>query len=156
MLVSKSTISVICSSVGGVSACICPITASVTCERSAEATESAFAISRPSHITVLKKRRLDVGRGRRNTESSVGEAVVCGSLIRSTPNSAFAGILSATRISPLLRIIVVLRRRASTVDISPVGELAPSTGAKSGSSPCVRSKRLCANSGFMLNPSEIA
>ena len=109
-------------------------------------------VSRPSHITVLRKRRLVEASGRRKSESSFAVANPYGSSTPTSSNSAFAGIPMPTLISARSRRSPKASRRAATVDTSASGEVAPSTVRNRGARPSVRANRIRTNSGVMLMP----
>src|SRR6266852_8473466 len=68
-------------------------------------------------------------------------------------NSALAGTGSVMRISPLFSSRLYAEERASTVDTSALGQLAPSTGRNTGSLPWLIWNRCCRCGGVMLHPS---
>src|ERR1043165_1157576 len=85
--------------------------------------------SRPSHIRVLRNRRLVDGRGRRYMDNVVVLLQPYGLLTLTTVNSALAGTVSAMRIKPLLVSRLYAVRRASSVEVSigVPGTTVPST-----------------------------
>src|SRR5439155_17980772 len=83
-------------------------------------------VSRPSHMSVLRKLRFVDGRGRRNSDRSLALACPYGSSTATSTNSAFAGIPMPTRIRPLDGSFLYAARRASTVETSASGEFEPS------------------------------
>ena len=113
----------------------------------------SLKVSRPSHITVLRKRRFAAGRGRRNSDSSRALAYPYGSLTWTSSNSAPAwGMPIPTRISPRSSKSAYAWRRACTVDTSARGDTEPSLGRKRGSVPRLSAKRSCALVGVRVIP----
>src|SRR5688500_18906023 len=108
--------------------------------------------SRPSHMTVVRKRKLVVGSGRRNSDSSRAVAKPYGSSTADNSNSAPAGIGSPTRMFPLLSTMLYALRRAARVETSALGEFAPSFNRKIGSRPLVLLKRSCTSAGEIVHP----
>jgi hypothetical protein len=111
-----------------------------------------LGLSRPSHITVVKKGMLVEGSGRRYIAGCVG--VVCGQLYGSWTSviwkSAVAGTGNEIRIRPLLSKRLYAAFRAAKVETSALGQLDPSTVRKIGSVPLVELKRVCTSSGEIV------
>src|SRR6266567_9445664 len=68
-------------------------------------------------------------------------------------NAALAGIGSEMRIKPLFSSWLYAVWRASNVDTSSLGQLAPSTGWNTGSRPSVELKRARRSGGVILQAS---
>jgi hypothetical protein len=148
-----------CASVSGVAACACVRVAELDWSERSKCTVAkpvddvaSRNVSRPSHITVLKKRKFVEGSGRRKSDSSSALANPYGSCTDSSSNSAPAGMPFPIRIRARSRRRLNALRRARSVETSAVGEVEPSTVRKSGSSPAVCSNRSCTKSGVMVIP----
>src|SRR3954468_21000930 len=78
----------------------------------------------------------------------------CGSEMLTMVNSAVAGVLTETRMSPRSSRRLYAARRAATVETSALGQLAPSLVRKMGSVPLVALKRACTPAGVTVQASE--
>ena len=113
-----------------------------------------WTVSRPSHITALRKRRLVVGSTRRYTDASAGDplrAQPYGSWTAVMVYSAPAGTVSPTRMSPWFNSRLCPAAPSAAVTD---GQLAPSTGANRGSVPPVAANT--ARAASALRPNALA